>query len=104
MIRIVEISVRLGMSLRVRETKKGRAAARFFNSGSRAGPRAPRCVDQNRGAGKGQSRPGWGQNVRETLRLWRVEACPQKWVPVLRKKDMRGQSVRSFEVFPAMIQ
>src|SRR3954463_10532193 len=87
MIRIVEISVRLGMSLRVRETKKGRAAARFFNSGSRAGPRAPRCVDQNRWAGKGQGRLGWGQNARETLRLWRVEACPAKVAAGFAKKE-----------------
>src|SRR5436309_1729952 len=63
----------------MREAKKGRAAARFFNSGSRAGPRAPRCVDQNRGAGKGQSRRGWGQaNLKETLRLSGVTAASRE--------------------------
>src|SRR5437879_12702963 len=67
-----------------REAKKGRAAARFFNSGSRAGPRAPRCVDQNQEAGKGESRPGWGQaSSKETLRFSGVIGSSLKDFPAM---------------------
>src|SRR3954469_13260506 len=68
MIRIEEISLRLGIEARVHTQKKGalshvlrsRAGFRFARDRSmacRGTPARGRCLDQNRKAGKGEPRP-----------------------------------------------